>query len=61
MLPTSPQGLRAGPIRHSRSTAVIRGHEAKTSRKHVVYQRVQLTTATEDVMAALGWTIMLPM
>ena len=56
------QDWAPGPIHPSPTKAIIRGHEAKTTRERVVYQRrcvVQLTTM-EDVMAVLGWAVVLP-
>ena len=59
----APKGWKPGPIRPCQSEAVIGGQEAKTIWEWVVYQpgrAILLTTVMEDVMATLGWAMVLP-
>ena len=59
----APKTWVLGPIQPATTTAVIGGREAKTTRERVVYQRgraIQITTAMEDVMAVMGWSVVLP-
>ena len=58
----APKDWALGAIHPCTSTVVIKGREAKTTREQVVYQwgrAIQLTMAMEDVMATLGWAVVL--
>ena len=58
-----PKGWEPGRICPCHSEAVIGGRHAKTTPERAVYPRgraVHLTTALEDVMATMGWAVVLP-
>ena len=59
----APKTWAPGPIRPATTTVVIGGPEAKATQEQVVYQSgkgIQITTAMENVMAVMGWSVVLP-
>ena len=59
----APKTWAPGPIRPATTMAVVGRREAKTTGERVVYQRgrvIQVTTAVEDAMAVIGWSVVLP-